>query len=241
MTKEITTPTSSEIITEQKKIDQQEITNSDIVNILGQTQKDTFIVQEKQQTSQEKLKRFFTPQKEIVINDKEDMWEELIRENGRQKTPLKLKISPLQNIIEFTENVIYEKDTKWYLMLTKWMQLMDYKTCLEGICKKHHCTPEDVEENYLITKEELEEEMKNKPNWSLRYEIFFKRELSPFGIGSYYMDEQTNRLKERIKWEGNVYMRLAKGDMAIFGSHEWSIIRINGANGFLGIWLIANW
>lgn len=62
----------------------------------------------------------------------------------------------------------------------KWEQLfISYDAFIREVMKAKNCTQEEIETKYLMTTDEFQEKMANKPDNSEEYTSFFNKEISP--------------------------------------------------------------
>lgn len=82
------------------------------------------------------------------------------------KGKMKVKVNTTGDVIEYLEGE------------AKWEQIfITYGAVIREICIAKDCSKEEAEKKYLMTRDELEEKMKDKPSGSQKYIQFFKNEI----------------------------------------------------------------
>ncbi len=82
---------------------------------------------------------------------------------------IRVKVNPAWDVVEYLED---KRDCK------KWEQIfIDYDNFLGYVATDKHCSREEVEKKYLMTKAEFKEKMKDKPYSSEAYKKFFNEEV----------------------------------------------------------------
>ncbi len=237
---------------EEKKTDLEEYQQSLMGTEQIQGNKKQIILQtlitDKKKENKEEFKKSLEFDDNIVkinsVSSSKEEWKEEEWEHWRQRKPLKLKISHMWDIIEYSENVILNEDVLLWkvnidtLMFTKGMQLVSYDTLLQEVCVIHKCSKEEAESRYFMTKEELEKKMGDKQSKSSKYEKFFRRELLPFWIGCYLKNQSSMIFKNTIAREWCVCIWLAKWSIAVFWATEREILSMDWNDNLLAIGLL---
>ena len=79
---------------------------------------------------------------------------------------IRVKANPTWDVVEYLKG-----DAKWEQIF------ITYDAFIREVCKAKNCSKEEVEKKYLMTIDELEEKMKDKPDGSEEYKKFFNQEI----------------------------------------------------------------
>lgn len=134
--------------------------------------------------------------------------------------PIKVKINATWDVVEYLE---------WP---AKWEQIfITYDAFIREVMKVKNCSQEEVEQKYLMTVDELQEKMKDKPSGSDEYKKFFNKEVSGHLAGYWYPGY--DRFHGIGAWS---HVWLVGGCNANFGKSKWGpsmIYRNYGLSGRL--------
>ncbi len=131
---------------------------------------------------------------------------------------IKVKVNATWDVVEYLE---------W---LAKWEQIfITYDAFIREVMKAKNCSKEEVEQKYLMTDDELEEKMKDKPSNSEEYKKFFTNEVKDHLAGFWGpRHEKFLAVGDRF----NVW--LAGGHSAVFMQNKWGLGSNNRFYGFSG-------
>ena len=136
------------------------------------------------------------------------------------KGKMKVKVNATGDVVEYLEG-----DAKWEQIF------ITYDAFIREVCKAKNCSREEAEKKYLMTRDELKEKMKDKPDGSEEYKKFFNDEVKGHLAG--YWDPNDKEFYD-IGERSNVW--LAGGISADFDPDTWyrySLIRSYGVSGRL--------
>ncbi len=130
---------------------------------------------------------------------KEEEWEVY------NQQPIKVKVNATWDVVEYLE---------WP---AKWEQIfITYDAFIREVMKAKNCSQQEVEQKYLMTIDELQEKMKDKPSHSEEYKKFFINEVKDYLAGYWY---PYNKKLLAIWRDSRVW--LAGGNFANFDQNAW--------------------
>ena len=128
---------------------------------------------------------------------------------------IKVKANTAWDVVEYLEDTM-DEDGK--ITCRKWEQLfVGYDQFIKYVAADKHCTKEEVEKKYLMTRDELEEKMKDKPDESEKYEEFLNKEIKGHLAG--YWDPDDKFFSNWIGWRS--YIWLVGGHNIFFYQYGW--------------------
>jgi len=139
---------------------------------------------------------------------------------------IKVKANATWDVIEYMEDKIIDGEVR----CKKWEQIfITYDAFIREVCKVKNCSQEIAEKKYLMTIDELEEKMKDKPSNSEEYKKFFNEEINGHLAGYWHPD---NQRFDNIGVRSSVW--LVGGNIAYFAQHKWHWNRNYRNYGFSG-------
>ena len=107
-------------------------------------------------------------------------WKEEERFVDGQKEKIKVKVNHAWDVMEYLE---------W---AAKGEQIfIGYEAFIKHVAEAKNCSPEEVAKKYLMTIEELEKKMSDKPDGSKEYEDFFNKEIKWVLAGHWDPNDET--------------------------------------------------
>ncbi len=138
---------------------------------------------------------------------------------------IKVKANTAWDVVEYMEDKV-----NWDLVCKKGEQIfITYDAFIREVCKAKNCSKEVAESKYLMTIEEFQEKMKDKPDNSEEYKKFFNEEVNGRLAG--YWDPDN---KEFCDVSGRSGIWLVGGDSAGFDQDEWDCSDSGRDYGFSG-------
>ena len=162
-----------------------------------------------------------------------EWWEEVTKETAKKNSALKkfldkwirVKANITWDVVEYMEDKINGN-----LKCKKWEQIfITYDAFISEVKKAKNCTQEEAEKKYLMTIDELQEKMKDKPSGSEAYKKFFNEEVNG-SLAGYW--DPTNKPFSYIGVRSHVW--LVGGNTAYFSQHIWNWNYHNRYFGFSG-------
>jgi len=162
-----------------------------------------------------------------------EWWEEVTKETAKKNPVLqkfldkgiKVKANATWDVVEYMEETV-----NWNLICKKWEQIfIDYDKFIGYVATDKHCTIEEAEQKYMLTRDEFKEKMKDKPNDSEEYKKFFNEEVNDHLAGCRY---QNNKRFYDVGERSGVW--LVGGDCAGFNQSTSSSSNKGRGFGFSG-------
>ena len=122
------------------------------------------------------------------------------------KGKMKVKVNATGDVVEYLEG-----DAKWEQIF------ITYDAFIREVCKAKNCSKEEAEKKYLMTRDELKEKMKDKPDGSEEYKKFFNDEVKGHLAGSWH---PTHKIFSHIGDRSTVW--LVGGSRAVFDQRAWT-------------------
>lgn len=130
----------------------------------------------------------------------------------------KVKVNATRDVVEYLDGS------------AKWEQIfITYDAFIREVMKAKSCTREEAERKYLMTTDELEKKMRDKPNYSEEYKKFFDQEIKWHLAGFWH---SFNNIFYTTGSRSNMW--LAGGHNANFNKNIWNRDNLYRCHGFSG-------